>query len=346
MQEIFQFIPAIVSFVSVLIIMPPFIKKMYEHGFVGTNMNNYNKPKIAELGGAVVFFGFALGAFSGIFVATYLNLFKLDLGVFFAGLCTIAIIAFIGFIDDIIGWKKGIRQWQHALFPIFAALPLMAVRIANPPISIPFIGLLPNEFFLPFGIVISFGFAYSLFAIPIGVTGASNATNMLAGLNGLEAGLALLIISTLAIISIANGKIEAAVFALSIIGALIAFLYYNWFPAKILGGDALTLMAGASIAVISILGDMEKIGIALMILYFIELFLKARTKFQGESFGVPQKTGLLLSPKEKKSLTHYFMAISPTTEKNVVKRILFVQGIICILALIAVYFNYIRIITI
>jgi UDP-N-acetylglucosamine--dolichyl-phosphate N-acetylglucosaminephosphotransferase len=346
MQELSQFIPAVISFIMVLIIMPPFIKKMWEQGFLGINMNRFDKAKIAELGGAVVFFGFALGAFSGIFIATYLNLFKLDLGIFFAGLCTIAIIAFIGFIDDIIGWKKGIRQWQHALFPIIAALPLMAMRITNPPISLPFIGLLPNEFFLPFGIVISFGMLYSLFAVPIGVTGASNATNMLAGLNGLEAGLALLIISTLAIISIANGKVEATIFAMSMIGALIAFLLFNWYPAKILGGDGLTLMAGASIAVISILGDMEKIGIALMVLYFIELFLKARTKFQGESFGIPQKNGILLAPEKKKSLTHYFMALGPANEKTIVKRILLAQGVICILVLIAVYFNYIEIIRI
>jgi UDP-N-acetylmuramyl pentapeptide phosphotransferase/UDP-N-acetylglucosamine-1-phosphate transferase len=105
-------------------------------------------------------------------------------------------------------------------------------------------------------------------------------------------------------------------------------------------------MAGASIAVASILGDMEKIGIALMAIYFVELYLKAKKKFQGECFGIPTKKGLLLAPKEKESLTHYFMAIQPGTEKQVVKRILFVQLLICITVLSLVYLNFLQIIKI
>jgi len=341
----YELIPLIVAIVTVLWLMPPFIKKMKEEGFVGKDMNKLNKPKVAELGGAMVFIGFAFGVFSAIFLSTYLNAISLNLSLLFAGFATIAMITFVGIIDDIIGWKKGIRQWQHALFPVIAALPLMAVLINNTPISIPFLGVLPSEYALPFGIV-SFGFIYSLILVPIGVTGASNATNMLAGLNGLEAGLGILILSTLAIISLASGRTEAAVFALSIIGALIAFLYFNWYPAKVFGGDGVTLMTGAGIATVSIIGDMEKIGIILLVLLFVELYLKARTKFQGECFGIPQKNGTLIAPKKKQSLTHYFMAIGAAKEETVVKRILFAQFIICAIVLVLVYLNNLKIILI
>lgn len=335
---------AIVSFLSVLIITPHVIRIMQKKGFVGTDMNKFNYPKVAELGGIPIFMGFAFGTITAIFLSTYLG-FELNLEIFLAGMITIVLIGFIGTVDDLIGWKKGIRQWQHALFPIIAALPLMAVKVTNTPINIPFFGFFPSEFVLPFG-VISFGIIYSLIFVPIGVTGASNATNMLAGLNGLEAGLAILILGTLTIISTFSGKIEAVIFALTMIGALLAFLKYNWFPAKIFGGDGLTLMAGASIAVVSILGDMEKVGIALMVLFFIELIIKSRTKFQGECFGIPKKNGILVSPKEKHSLTHYFMSFWPTTEKNVVLRLLMVQTIICIAVLIVVYLNYLEVLAI
>ncbi len=336
-------LPAIVALIAVLAIMPNFISTMKERGFVGKDMNKFNKPMVAELGGAVVFLGFTFGILSAIFLNTYLNLFNLDLTLIFAGFFTISIIVFIGLLDDIIGWKKGIRQWQHALFPIIAALPLMAVQISNPPISLPIIGLLPSEFLFPFG-VISFGLIYSLIFIPIGVTGASNATNMLAGLNGLEAGLGFLIIGTLGIISFINGKMEALIFAVAILGALIGFLKYNWFPAKIFGGDSLTLMTGASIAVISIISDMEKIGIMLLVLFFVELYLKSRTKFQGESFGKPTKNGFLLSPKKKESLTHYFMGNK--TEKQVVKQLLFAQFIVCLIVMVLFLLNTYQIIII
>jgi UDP-N-acetylglucosamine--dolichyl-phosphate N-acetylglucosaminephosphotransferase len=340
---IFYFLIIAIAFLTVFIITPKIIKIMQERNFVGIDINKFDKRKVAELGGIPIFLGFVFGTVSAIFFSTYLG-FTLELLPFLAGLLTIIIIGFIGTFDDIIGWKKGIRQWQHALFPIAAALPLMAVRISNPPISIPFIGLIPSEFMLPFG-VISFGVIYSLIFVPIGVTGASNATNMLAGLNGLESGLSILILTTLAIIAGFTGKIEAFVIALAMIGALLAFLKFNWFPSKIFGGDGLTLMSGASIAVVSILGDMEKIGVMLMILFFIEFFLKAKYKFQGECFGKPQKNGLLLSPTKKKSLTHYFMAIKPTTEKGVVLRILATQAIICIIVLVIAYLNNILIIS-
>jgi UDP-N-acetylglucosamine--dolichyl-phosphate N-acetylglucosaminephosphotransferase len=334
----------LISFITVFILTPKVIEIMKKQGFAGKDMNKYSKPLVAELGGVPIFLGFSFGAITAIFFSTYLG-FKLDILPFLAGMLTIILMGFIGTIDDIIGWKKGIRQWQHALFPIIAALPLMAVNVNNPPISIPFLHMLPNELIL-FGITISFGLIYSLIFVPIGVTGASNATNMLAGLNGLEAGLSSLILGTLALLSILSGKPEAAVFALAMLGALIAFLKYNWFPAKIFGGDGLTLMAGATIAVVSILGDMEKAGVLLLGMFFVELYLKSKTKFQGECFGMPQKNGLLLSPKNKQSLTHYFMAISPAKEPIVVTRILFTQLIICILTLVLVFLNYHQIIRI
>ncbi len=338
--------PAIIAFAAVMLIMPSFIKTMHREGFVGKNMNDFQKSKVAELGGVVVLLGFSLGIISTIFIATYFELIQIDLTIMLAGFCTILLVAFIGAIDDIIGWKKGIRQWQHALFPIIAALPLMAIQITNPPIFLPLIGILPAEFILPFGITLSFGLIYSLIFVPIGVTGASNATNMLAGLNGLEAGLSALILITLGIIALINGKIEALIFCVTMGGALISFLKFNWFPAKILGGDSLTLMCGATIAIVSILGDMEKIGIALMALFFIELYIKSKTRFQGESFGVPTKNGLLLAPRKKQSITHYFMSIKKGTEEQVTTRLLTTQAIICIVVLTLVILNYYRIIAI
>jgi len=317
------FISLIIAIICVLLIMPPFIKRMHEQNFLGKDMNKYSKPLTAELGGIVVFLGFALGVFGAIFISTYLNLITINLSLLLAGFCTIAMICFVGTIDDIIGWKKGIRQWQHALFPIIAALPLMAIAAGETTMFIPFFGN------------INLGIIYSLIVIPIGVTGASNAFNMLAGFNGLEAGQGIILTATLTLIALLTGQITAVVLGVAMIGALIGFLFFNWFPAKIFGGDSLTLMVGANLAVMSIIGNMETIGVLVMGLFFIEFFIKAKHKFQSECFGVPNKKGELMANPKGGSLTQVIMKLGKgkLTENKVVLIILGIQSIICIGAL-------------
>lgn len=325
-----ELVSLLIGTLFVLLIMPSFIKRMHTQGFVGKDMNKYDKTSVAELGGVVVFLGFAFGILSAIFLSTYLKVFSIELAYLFAGFSTIALIAFVGFIDDIIGWKKGIRQWQHALFPIIAALPLMAIQAGQTTMSFPLIG------------TIDFGIFYALIIIPIGVTGASNAFNMLAGFNGLEAGQGIILTTTLTIIALFSGQTTAAILGLAMIGALIGFLMFNWFPAKIFGGDSLTLIVGANLAVMSILGNMETIGIIIMSLFFVEFLIKAKHKFQSECFGIPQKNGTLLAQKEKGSVTQYILALGKgkLTETKVVLTMLIMQTIICLIALMSYIFYF------
>ncbi|MDO8625561.1 MAG: hypothetical protein Q7R47_05740, partial [Candidatus Diapherotrites archaeon] len=166
---------AFMSFAVVWYTTPKIIERMEKNGFVSPDMNKPGKPKVAEMGGTAILFGFAAALVLAIFSHSFLGGIGLNLTLLLAGFSTILLIAFIGIFDDIIGWKKGIRQYQHALFPLFAALPLMAVKAGTTMISVPVLG------------PVDFGIAYALVLIPLGVTGAANAANMLAGLNGLEA---------------------------------------------------------------------------------------------------------------------------------------------------------------
>jgi UDP-N-acetylglucosamine--dolichyl-phosphate N-acetylglucosaminephosphotransferase len=303
---------------------------MHLQGYLGKDMNKYNKPKVAELGGAVVFLGYSFGIFGAIFLATYMNAFKIDLSFLLAGFCTIAMICFVGLIDDIIGWKKGIRQWQHALFPIIAALPLMAIKAGETTMNLPIIG------------GIDLGIFYALLIIPIGVTGASNAFNMLAGFNGLEAGQGIILTLTLTIIALLSGQITAALLGIAMIGALIAFLRFNWFPAKIFGGDSLTLMVGANLAVMSILGNMESVGVIIIGLFAIEFIIKAKHAFQSECFGTPNKNGQLRANPSGGSFTQIVMkwGKGKLTEPQVTLIILAIQAIICI-AVLLIYLKFV-----
>ena len=319
--------------------MPMLIARMKSRGLVGIDMNKLSKPKVAEMGGICVWLGFSTGIIASIFAFTYLKWVGVNLAFLLAGLSTIAMVGFLGVIDDLIGWKNGIRQWQHALIPVFAALPLMAVKVSNPPIILPFIGFVPEAYMVPFFGMVSFGAIYSLVFVPIGVTGASNAANMLAGLNGLEAGLGAIILSTLLAVALSTGQVEAAIVCIAMLGALAAFLRFNWFPARVFGGDSLTLMIGACIATVAILGNMEKIGVLLMAMYFAELVLKGRFRMQREGFGIPSKAGFLRAPAYTSSMTHVAMRLGKLNEKQVVLALFGIQAAISILVFSFSFFN-------
>jgi UDP-N-acetylglucosamine--dolichyl-phosphate N-acetylglucosaminephosphotransferase len=314
----------IVSFGVTLIITPFIIKRMHLRGITGKDMNKFNEPQIAEMGGISVIFGFSTGIITSIFVSTYLDLIEINLTIFMAMFMTVLLIGFIGLVDDLIGWRKGIRQWQHALFPVFAALPLMAISVGDSFISIPFIA------------IVNLGIFYSLIMIPLGITGSSNAFNMLAGMNGLEAGLGILIISTILYFNFMAGNVEVIFFLIAMLAAVIAFLKFNWFPAKIFPGDSLTLMLGATIATSVIVGNIEKIGVLLMALFFVELGFKAKHKFQSHCFGLPQKDGTLKPRPEGGSLTQWIMKQGSFTEKQVTGIIIGMQGIICVSTIILI----------
>jgi len=327
------------SFMVTYLVTPFLIKRMHFRKITGKDMNKYDKREVAEMGGISVIFGFSFAVMISIFVHTYLGLDSLNLTVLLAAFSTVILIGFIGVVDDLIGWRKGIRQWQHALFPLFAALPLMAVKIGFTEMTFPLFG------------AISFGIFYSLILIPIGITGASNAFNMLAGHNGLESLLGIVCFVSLLAFNLVSFifkptgfNLEAIIILTAMIGALAAFLKFNWHPAKIFPGDSLTLMNGALLAATVIIGNMEKIGIVLMALFFVELIFKARHRFQSECYGIPLKDGTLKARPEGGSLTQWVMRRGKFTEKQVVLIIVGMQVAVSILVALYFYLNFIGVI--
>lgn len=319
-----------VGLVTTFNILPFIIHRMKLQNIVGKDMNKTGNPTIPEMGGTAIVFGFSFAVVTAVFIHSFAQEFiklNISLEFLFAGFSTILLIGFLGIFDDLIGWKKGIRKYQHALVPLFAALPLIAVRAGVTHMALPVVGR------------VDFGLAYPLLLIPLGVTGAANAINMLAGLNGLEAGLGIVLTATMLLLSLLEGQMEAAIIMAAMLGVLISFFYFNRFPAKIFPGDAMTLMVGASIAVASILGNMERLGIMLLVLFFVELALKARFSFQTESFGIPQKDGSLKAPDHVSSLTHWVMKKGRFSEKQVVWIIIGLQVLVSVGVLIYWYLN-------
>ncbi|MFH1402734.1 MAG: glycosyltransferase 4 family protein [Candidatus Altiarchaeota archaeon] len=258
------------------------IPKLKAAKITGRDMNKPKKPSVPEMGGLPIVGGFVVGVLLAIALITFSLIDeRLNLTYILAGLSTILIMALIGVIDDLFI----MRQRTKALLPVLASLPLVAVKAGVTTMTLPFIG------------PVDFGILYVLILVPVAITGASNATNMLAGFNGLEAGLGLVMTGTIGLISYLTGGFEAAILSSAMFGSLLAFIKYNWYPARILIGDIGTLSIGASVAAIVILGNIEKVGVILIIPFFAELYLKARSRFQAESW-CDVKKNLLVCPKQ------------------------------------------------
>lgn len=314
------FLIPIVSFVISFVIFPVMISRLKSAGIVGKNMNNNGHEEIPEMGGIVTATGFAAGIITAIALRTFLNTFLLaSLTSILAALATVLIVVIIGIFDDLVP----IRQSVKAILPVFAALPLMALKEGYVLMRIPCIGL------------INCGIFYSLLLVPLGITGAANAANMLAGFNGLEAGMGTVIVVSLSIIAYSLGEMTALIILIAALGALLATLYYNWYPAKVLVGDVGTLSIGAIVATAVIIGSFEAAGVIIVIPYFIDFLIKAKNKFPARNWWGTYKDGKLYCPDDGPvGLCQLIMKVcGGISERNLVLTIMGIEAVLGVIAI-------------
>ena len=320
-EFIYSLIPVpVISFFMTLIMMPWIIPKLKRAGLVGRDVNKPGRPEVPEMGGFGIVFGFSSGILIAIALSTFFNAFGQDFQLIsiLAALSTILIMSLIGIFDDLFQIHQSIK----AMLPLFAALPLVAVKVGEPFMKIPFIGNL------------DFGIFYALLLVPIGIAGASNVTNMLAGFNGLEAGMGVVACSALALIAGHTGSIEAMVILLSMVGALLAFLIYNVHPAKVMIGDIGTLSIGAVIASSVIIGNFETAGVIIIIPYALDFIIKAKNRFPSDDWWGEFNNGLLMCKKKPVGLCQTIMRqTGGISEKNLVLTLVFIEMVFGIFAI-------------
>jgi UDP-N-acetylglucosamine--dolichyl-phosphate N-acetylglucosaminephosphotransferase len=208
--------------------------------------------------------------------------------------------AFVGFVDDVLGWKKGLSRKAKILSTLPIAIPLMAVNAGVSAMNIPLIGRT------------DLGLLYPIMIVPVGVIGASNAFNMIAGLNGLESSMSIIISFALFVVAVTHKAWVAANVAAVVLGASLGFYIWNKFPAKVFPGDVFTYTAGALIATMAILGNMEGPALILFTPYFLELLLYLRGKLdrvEKESWRIPNGNCLETPYRKCYSVTHIAMVL-------------------------------------
>ncbi|WP_457611994.1 MraY family glycosyltransferase [Methanocaldococcus sp.] len=171
----------------------------------------------------------------------------------------------------------------------------------------------------------------------------SNLTNMLAGFNGLEAGLAFLSSFFLSIIFLLSNNFNAFLITLTFSTSYLAFLYFNKYPAKAFPGDCGTLPIGAFLVSIAIVNKALTYLFIIMLPYFIDASLKyisagvmSRDQHKptvlGEDNRLYYKGGYL-------SLPRLILKYKPMNEKDIVLTIWLIEVIFGLLSILIKVFS-------
>lgn len=89
----------------------------------------------------------------------------------------------------------------------------------------------------------------------------TNSFNFLDNMDGLTAGVAIIVSSNLALISYLSGQFFIVIIYMIFIGSMLGFLRYNFYPSKVFMGDSGSLFIGFTLAALTIMVTYYKKGI-------------------------------------------------------------------------------------
>lgn len=173
----------------------------------------------------------------------------------------------IGFIDD---FKKLVLKNTKGLKPSLKMLGLLLISVIFVLYLIK--GLqLGTETYIPVlkqYITIPV-YAYIPFAILV-ILATTNAVNLTDGIDGLSSSVCTIIITCLTIIATIFGVKEIVVFGAAVIGAVLGFLMFNIYPAKVFMGDTGSLFLGGVVSGIALYLKMPLVLLIIAIIPVIE----------------------------------------------------------------------------
>ncbi|MDR2134763.1 MAG: phospho-N-acetylmuramoyl-pentapeptide-transferase [Treponema sp.] len=243
----------------------------------------------------------------------------------------------IGFLDDYLKVVRhnsaGLPAWGKLAgqFAVATAVVLILYFSGGRGITSLYIPFFKNP-------VVDMGWLWIPFGVLL-VVGESNAVNFSDGLDGLLAGLLILVFITLSILTYITGRTdyssylgipyiagagELTVFCLAAVGACIGFLWFNAHPAEVFMGDVGSLSLGGVTAVISLIIKKEILILVIGGVFVLEI---ASVIIQVLSYKLRRKRIFRMSP------LHHHFELSGWAETKVVIRFWILGGLFAIIAL-------------
>ena len=189
-----------------------------------------------------------------------------DFTVFYA-LIPALCFGFIGFLDDFtkIKFKRnlGLTSIQKAALQLIVSVLYLYLLYIE--------GSLSCNLYIPF-VDVSLTIhpmVYIFFAMFV-MVGCVNAVNLTDGVDGLSTSVTIPVMVFFTAAAAAMGKFDLALLPASLIGGLIAYLFYNWHPAKVFMGDTGSLFLGGVVCAMAFALDMPLILILVGFVYICE----------------------------------------------------------------------------
>ncbi len=170
------------------------------------------------------------------------------------------------------------------------------------------------------------------------IIGFVNTVNLIDGLDGLAAGIAAIASIAISFLSFQMGQWICAAAMVAMAGSALAFLQYNFNPAKIFMGDTGSMLLGYLIAGVSVLGQMKTATVVVLIVPLIALSVPIMDTFM--AIARRKQAGVPVFSPDKRHLHHRLLALG-LDQKEVVLVMYALTAFFCAAALLIIHLNLI-----
>lgn len=280
---------------------------------VGPTWHNY-KAGTPMMGGLMFIFSLVLCLFIAIPTME-------DYSVFYV-LAMALCFGLIGFLDDFCKMKKkqneGLTSIQKLLLQLAGSALFLYLLYKQ--------GTLESTLYIPFtNLVIEniHPLAYIFFAMFV-MVGCVNAVNLTDGIDGLSATVTIPVMVFFAVVAVATKRLDLALMPACLVGGLIAYLFYNWHPAKVFMGDTGSLFLGGAVCGLAFALNMPLILVLVGFIYLVETL---SVILQVGYFKLTHGKRLF-----KMSPIHHHFEMCGWKEKKIVLVFAAVSALMCVLA--------------
>ncbi len=259
-----------------------------------------HRNPIPTLGGLAIVFGIGVGTAIAMVPYSWRDEMPARELAYFA--VAILIVLVVGVLDDL----NGVSVIQKFLFQILAATILIQLGWKIEVIRLPF-----------FEHPVELGLLGPLVSL-LWIVGVTNAINLLDGLDGLANGIVAIIALTLMLYARLQGSLITVIVTGAVAGACLAFLRFNWEPARIFLGDSGSLTLGFALASFTLHSSLKSpAAVAILVpilalgLPVIDTLLVMAIRFlEGSGSPFPERIAGMFKA-DRKHLHHLALSLAP-----------------------------------
>ena len=228
---------------------------------------------------------------------------------------------FVGFLDDFckIKFKRnlGLTSMQKALLQMAVSAIFLYAMYKT--------GSMSTDLYIPFvNTTISVHPILYIFFAMFVMVGCVNSVNLTDGVDGLSSSVTIPVMVFFAAAAISMGRFDLALLPACLVGGLIAYLFYNWHPAKVFMGDTGSLFLGGVVCALAFALDMPLILILVGFVYICETM---SVILQVGYFKLTHGKRLF-----KMSPIHHHFEMSGWKEEKIVLSFAAVSAVMCVIA--------------